>query len=206
MAPIRLGEYGEALGFLVAGIHPGRAFDDAYRQFVYRITEQITIGLASARAYEQERQRAEALAELDRAKTTFFSNVSHEFRTPLTLMLGPLEEVLQEARERLSPEHHEQLVAVRRNGLRLLKLVNTLLDFSRMEAGRVQASYQPTDLAGFTTEIASAFDSAMDNAGLRFSVAVPATRGAGVRGSRHVGEDCPESSLQRLEVHVRGRG
>src|SRR5580692_210760 len=174
VVPIRLGEYGEALGFLVAGIHPGRAFDDAYRQFVYRITEQITIGLASARAYEQERQRAEALAELDRAKTTFFSNVSHEFRTPLTLMLGPLEEVLPEARERLSPEHHEQLNAVRRNGLRLLKLVNTLLDFSRMEAARVQASYQPTDLAAFTSELASAFDSAMDNAGLRFSVACQA--------------------------------
>src|SRR5580692_3494524 len=171
VVPIRLGEYGEVLGFLVVGIHPGRAFDDAYRQFVFRITEQITIGLVSARAYEQERQRAEALAELDRAKTTFFSNVSHEFRTPLTLMLGPLEEVLPEASERLSPEHHEQLIAVRRNGLRLLKLVNTLLDFSRMEAGREQASYQPTDLAGFTTEIASAFDSAMDNAGLRFSVA-----------------------------------
>src|SRR5580693_2533600 len=171
VVPIRLGEYGEVLGFLVAGIHPGRAFDDAYRQFVFRITEQITIGLVSASAYERERRRAEALAELDRAKTTFFSNVSHEFRTPLTLMLGPLEEVLPEARERLSPEHHEQLNAVRRNGLRLLKLVNTLLDFSRMEAGRVQASYQPTDLAGFTSEIASAFDSAMDNAGLRFSVA-----------------------------------
>ena len=56
VVPIRLGEYGEALGFLVAGIHPGRPFDDAYRQFVYRITEQITIGLASARAFEQERQ------------------------------------------------------------------------------------------------------------------------------------------------------
>ena len=85
-------------------------------------------------------------------------------------MLGPLEEVLLEARERLGPERHEQLVAVRRNGLRLLKLVNTLLDFSRIEAGRVQATYQPTDLAKFTSEIASAFDSAMDNAGLRFSV------------------------------------
>ena len=170
VVPIRLGEYGEALGFLVAGIHPGRAFDDAYRQFVYRITEQITIGLASARAYEQERQRAEALAELDRAKTTFFSNVSHEFRTPLTLMLGPLEEVQKEASERLSPERQEMLVSVHRNGLRLLKLVNTLLDFSRIEAGRVQASYQPTDLTSFTKEIASAFDSAMKNAGLRFSV------------------------------------
>jgi PAS domain S-box-containing protein len=170
VAPIRLGEFGEALGFLVVGIHPGRAFDEAYRQFVHRVVEQITIGLASARAYEQERQRAEALAELDRAKTEFFSNVSHEFRTPLTLMLGPLDEVLPTASERLSPQHYERLVAVRRNGLRLLKLVNTLLDFSRIEAGRVQASYQPTDLATFTSEVASAFDSGMEYVGLRFSV------------------------------------
>src|SRR5262249_44016579 len=127
-------------------------------------------GLASARAYKQERQRADALAELDRAKTTFFSNISHEFRTPLTLMLGPLEEVLPKARERLSAEDHEQLAAVRRNALGLLKLVNTLLDFSRIEAGRLQVSYQPTDLASLTSEIASVFRSAMENAGLRFSV------------------------------------
>jgi signal transduction histidine kinase len=170
VVPIRLGEHSEAMGFLVVGIHPGRAFDDAYRQFVHRITDQIAIGLASARAYEQERQRAEALAEIDRAKTAFFSNVSHEFRTPLTLMLGPLEEVQRKARERLDPESHEQLVTVRRNALRLLKLVNTLLDFSRIEAGRVQAVYEPTDLVSLTLEIASVFRSAMENAGLRFSV------------------------------------
>ena len=170
VVPIRLGEHSEPLGFLVAGIHPGRPFDDAYRQFVYRITEQITIGLTSARAYEQERQRAEALAEIDRTKTAFFSNVSHEFRTPLTLMLGPLEEIQKEASERLGPERRELLLTVHRNGLRLLKLVNTLLDFSRIEAGRVQSSYQPTDLATYTAEIASAFDSAMEYAGLRFTV------------------------------------
>ena len=170
VVPIRLGEYSEALGFLVVGIHPGRVFDDAYRQFVHQIAEQITIGLASARAYEQERERAEALAELDRAKTMFFSNVSHEFRTPLTLMLGPLEELIPEAREQLQPERQEQLATVHRNALRLLKLVNTLLDFSRIEAGRVQASYEPTDLASFTSEIASMFRSAMDNAGLQFLV------------------------------------
>jgi DNA-binding NtrC family response regulator/signal transduction histidine kinase len=170
VVPIRLREASEAAGFLVLGIHPGRAFDDAYRHFVRRIAEQIAIGLASARAYEQERQRAEALAEIDRAKTAFFSNVSHEFRTPLALMLGPLEEVLPEARERLRPEHHEQLVTVRRNAFRLLKLVNTLLDFSRIEAGRVQAVYEPTDLSRVTSEVASVFRSAMENAGLRFSV------------------------------------
>jgi PAS domain S-box-containing protein len=119
---------------------------------------------------DDQKRVEESLAALDRAKTTFFSNVSHEFRTPLTLMLGPLEEIQKEAREQLSPERHELLVTVRRNGLRLLKLVNTLLDFSRMEAGRAQTSYQLTDLASFTSEIASAFDSAMKSAGLCFSV------------------------------------
>jgi PAS domain S-box-containing protein len=170
VVPIRLREDSDAAGFLVLGIHSGRAFDDTYRQFVRRIAEQIAIGLASARAYEQERQRADALAEIDRAKTAFFSNVSHEFRTPLQLMLGPLEEVLPEAGERLGPERHRQLLTVRRNALRLLKLVNTLLDFSRLEAGRLQAVYQPTDLAGLTSDIASVFHSAMDRAGLQFSV------------------------------------
>jgi len=122
---------------------------------------------------DDQKRVEESLAAVDRAKTTFFSNVSHEFRTPLTLMLGPLEEIQKEATEQLSPERHELLATVRRNGLRLLKLVNTLLDFSRMEAGRAQTSYQPTDLAIFTSEIASAFDSAMKNAGLRFSVECP---------------------------------
>ena len=171
--PIRLSERSEAAGFLVLGIHPGRAFDENYRHFVHRIGEQIAIGLATARAYEEERRRAEALAEIDRAKTAFFSNVSHEFRTPLTLMLGPLEEVLSEAGERLSTAGHEQLVTVRRNAVRLLKLVNTLLDFSRIEAGRVQAVYEPTDLPRFTSEVASVFRSAMEKAGLRFSVECP---------------------------------
>jgi DNA-binding NtrC family response regulator/signal transduction histidine kinase len=171
--PIRLRENSEAVAFLVLGIHPGRAFDETYREFARRIAEQIAIGLASARAYEHERRRAEALAEIDRAKTAFFGNVSHEFRTPLALMLGPLEEVLPEARERLSPERHEQLVMVRRNAVRLLKLVNTLLEFSRIEAGRVQAVYQPTDLSGVTSEIASIFRSAIENAGLQFTVECP---------------------------------
>lgn len=170
VVPVRLRQHSEATGFLVLGIHPGRAFDDNYRHFVLRIAEQISIALASARAYEQERRRAESLSELDRAKTAFFSNVSHEFRTPLALMLGPLEEVLPEANERLGAECHEQLVTVKRNALRLLKLVNTLLDFSRIEAGRVQAVYEPTDLPVFTSEIASVFRSAMENAGLQFTV------------------------------------
>ncbi len=157
-------------GVFVAGLNPHRALGDQFKGFLSLLSNQIAGAIANAAAYEAERNRAEQLAELDRAKTQFFSNVSHEFRTPLTLMLGTLEEVLPEARERLSPESHEQLIAARRNALRLLKLVNALLDFSRIEAGRVQAVYEPTDLTSFTAEIASVFRSAMEKAGLRFSV------------------------------------
>src|ERR671933_719237 len=140
------GQTGKA-GILVVGLNPFRLFDGNYRGFIDLVAGQISASIANAEAYEAERKRAEALAELDRAKTVFFSNVSHEFRTPLTLMLGPLEETLTNCSSLLPPNEREQLEMAQRNGLRLLKLVNTLLDFSRIESGRVQASYEPTDLA-----------------------------------------------------------
>ncbi len=152
-------------GYLVIGLSPYRLFDDGYAEFVSLVAGQIGTAIASADAYQEERRRVEALAELDRAKTTFFSNVSHEFRTPLTLMLGPLEEVLN---AEVSAEDARRHVALaHRNGNRLLRLVNSLLDFSRIEAGRVQAAYRPTDLARFTTGIASSFRTAIEKAGLR---------------------------------------
>jgi PAS domain S-box-containing protein len=133
---------------------------------------QIATAVANARAYEVEKRRAEALAEIDRAKTAFFSNVSHEFRTPLTLMLGPLEDALERG-DGASAVDHEQLALIHRNGLRLLKLVNTLLDFSRIEAGRFEASYEPVDLPAYTAELASVFRSAIEKAGMRLIVNCP---------------------------------
>ncbi|MCF4128348.1 ATP-binding response regulator [Methylobacterium sp. SyP6R] len=157
-------------GVFVAGLNPYRPLDEEYRGFVDLFVGQIATGLANANAYEAERRRAEAFAELDRQKTVFFSNVSHEFRTPLTLMLGPLTEVLDCAPATLDPDTRRLVELAHRNGLRLLKLVNALLDFSRIEAGRAQAAFEPLDLARFTAELASSFRSATDKAGLVLDV------------------------------------
>ena len=160
-------------GVLVAGVSPARKLDAEYRTFYELVAGQIATAIQNARSSEEERKRIEALAEIDRAKTAFFSNVSHEFRTPLTLMLGPVEELLARSHTDLPPAAKSQLELVNRNGSRLLRLVNTLLDFSRIEAGRMQAVYQPTDLAAFTVELASVFRSATERAGLRLELNCP---------------------------------
>ncbi|MGW5398541.1 SpoIIE family protein phosphatase [Streptomyces sp. NPDC003952] len=162
---------GDPYGFMVVGLNRYRALEDGYRGFVELVAGHVATGVASARSYQAQQRRAEELAELDQAKTTFFSNISHEFRTPLTLIMGPVEEL----RDRLAGVDadagvHEELEVIHRNGLRLGKLVNTLLDFSRIEAGRMQASYEPVDLAEVTGELASVFRSAVDKAGLGFRV------------------------------------
>jgi signal transduction histidine kinase len=173
LLPITSQAQGAPAGVLVAALNPYRPLDVSYAGFVSLVAGQIAASIANARAYEVERKRAEALAEIDRAKTAFFSNVSHEFRTPLTLMLGPLQDLLARSQTHLTPTAKEQIELANRNGARLLRLVNTLLDFSRIEAGRVQAVYQATDLAGFTTELASLFRSATEKAGLRLVVDCP---------------------------------
>ena len=113
------------------------------------------------------------LAQLDQAKTVFFSDVSHEFRTPLTLMLGPLDQLIA-AKATGRPEGELELLKVaRRNALRLLKLVNSLLDFSRIEAGHVRPAFIPVDLASLTADLASNFRAACDAAGISLVVDCP---------------------------------
>lgn len=167
-----IAEGGVPAGFLVAGLNRFRPLDAEYRGFIRLVAVHIAGGLASARSYAASRQRAEQLAELDRAKTVFFSNISHEFRTPLTLILGPLDELRTQS-EHFDRRTVEELDVVYRNALRLAKLVNTLLDFSRIEAGRMQAHYEPVDLAAFTAELAGVFRSAAERAGLDLIVDCP---------------------------------
>lgn len=173
VVPIPSNKAHRLAGFLVAGISSRIQLNGLYRDFLGLVSSQIATAIANAREYEEEKKRAEALAEIDRAKTTFFSNVSHEFRTPLTLMLGPIEELLTRGGAELPPAATSQLEVAHRNSLRLLRLVNSLLDFSRIEAGRIQAVFEPVDLATLTADLVSVFRGATDCAGLKLTVDCP---------------------------------
>jgi signal transduction histidine kinase/CheY-like chemotaxis protein len=169
--PLASPDQPHAYGVLICGISPHRVLDSSYRSFFELIASQVVTVIRNARALEEERKRAESLAAIDRAKTVFFSNVSHELRTPLTLMLGPVAELISDPG--LSEHARTSLDLAHRNAQRLLRLVNTLLDFSRIEAGRIQASYEPVDLAELTRDLASTFQSALECAGLAYEVECP---------------------------------
>jgi PAS domain S-box-containing protein len=171
--PIAHADKETTAGFLVAGISDFQPLNEAYRGYLELIAGQIASAIAGARVLEEERHRAEALAAFDTAKTRFFANVSHEFRTPLTLLLAPLEETLSQTTSTLASTDRERLKIAHRNGLRLQQLVNELLEFSRIEAGRVQADREPTDLAEFTADLASMFRSPVERAGLQLIVDCP---------------------------------
>lgn len=117
------------------------------------VASQAAIAVQQSKLYQKTRQQAERLLELDRQKTEFFQNVSHEFRTPLTLMIGPLETVV--AQQAALP--YEQSAIALRNSRRLLRLVNQLLDIQRLDAGRMQASFRPCNLVKFVNQIVATF-------------------------------------------------
>ncbi|MBK7862230.1 MAG: response regulator [Archangiaceae bacterium] len=153
-------------GLVVLGLSPLLARSESYRRFHNLLAAGISQAVGSAASFEAQQQRVEALASLDRAKTAFFSNISHEFRTPLTLMLGPLEESLRDVESPLPPAQRARQEMIGRNGKRLLRLVNSLLDFSRIEAGRLTASFRPVDIGALTRQLASNFQSVVEKAGL----------------------------------------
>ena len=171
---------------LVAGLSPRKRLDVAYTGFLDLLVAGVAAVFEHARTRESERRRVEAMAALDRAKTAFFSNVSHEFRTPLTLLLGPLEDLLAQYDEKaarsgsplLDPgpdpdQAVQQLGKAHRNASRLLRLVNSLLDISQLDAQQGVAQVTPTDLPALTTTLVSAFGTAADQAGLRLTLDSP---------------------------------
>jgi signal transduction histidine kinase/DNA-binding NarL/FixJ family response regulator/anti-sigma regulatory factor (Ser/Thr protein kinase) len=151
-------------GALVVGTNPRCPLDEQYLGFCQLLADQLSSALASVVSHEQQRQRADALAELDRAKTAFLTNVSHEFRTPLTLLLGPLEDALADVGSHTVLA--DRLRMARRNAGRLLRLVDSLLQFSRIEAGRATTKLVCTDVGALTSQIASSFTELCERAGL----------------------------------------
>ncbi len=156
-------------GVLAVGVSPYRPLDEDYRSFLRLVAGQLSAAITDARAYEDERARVRALAELDRAKTEFFANLSHEFRTPLTLIRGPVQDLLADDAPDVERVRAE-LSSVDRNAGRLARLVDDLLDFFRAQAGRARARYEPVDLAVVTADLASMFRSAVQRAGLTLAV------------------------------------
>ncbi len=173
VVPLTAAPGGPAAGWMVAGLNRFRPLDEHYRDFLALVGRQVSAALAAATAYADERRRAEQLAELDRAKTAFFTNVSHELRTPLTLILGPTADALAEADPSLPEVHRRRVEVAHRNAERLLGLVNTLLDFSRLESGRQAPRLDATDLAQYTCELAAMFESRITEAGLSLTVTAP---------------------------------
>lgn len=168
--PIQQTGSADPYGVLLIGQNPHRLLDDKYSAFLGLIADQVTSSFANVHAIEEERKRADALAEIDRAKTTFFSNISHEFRTPLTLLLGPIEEILQDPST--LPHNRERVELAHRNALRMQKLVNTLLEFSRIEAGRIEGRFTPVDIGLITAELAGTFRSAIEKAGMSLEIVI----------------------------------
>ena len=161
------GANGEYRWFIDAGVPslgPGGQFL-GYIGSVIDITERK---LAEEALRQADRLQASRLAMMQ----ALFTNVSHEFRTPLTLLLASLEEALSR-HQAGEPQDVSGLGMAHRNAMRLLKMVNSLLELSRIESGRSEAIFEPVDLAAYTAELISMFDSAMDKAGLRLRVDCP---------------------------------
>ncbi|HEY3488666.1 MAG TPA: ATP-binding protein [Candidatus Deferrimicrobiaceae bacterium] len=162
------GEWGEEAAAAIAAL--------AEEQPIQRLEDRVD---AARRALKEKNVQLERVAselaesnqrlrELDRLKTEFFANISHEFRTPLTLNLGPLEEMLAEPRP---PKDQARLDLMHRNALRLLRLVNNLLDFAQIEAGKMRAVYRRVNLRATTKDLCASFESSFIARGLTLTFA-----------------------------------
>lgn len=169
VAPLRAPSGREPLGALILGANPRLPLDDAYRTFMSSVAARVATLVSGAEEHHRERQRTEQLADLDRLRTEFFANVSHEFRTPLTLMLAPLQELSENTDD---PEVRERADLATRNAQRLLRLVGTLLDFSELESAGYAPVAEEIDLGALTRDLVAMFRSAAEAAGLELDLTV----------------------------------
>ena len=167
--PVTTARFGKPRAVVVLGANPYRAVDNTYRTFFNLVARQLSVALTDVLAYEEQRARAAALTELDTEKTRFFQNISHEFRTPLTMILGPLRSLLDQDGVDLGHER-DSVEGAWRAAERLRKLVDHLLEYLRAEADQLHAQVEPTDLAVLTVDLVSMFRSTVESAGLTLLV------------------------------------
>ncbi|BGP02584.1 hypothetical protein JCM10021v2_006304 [Rhodotorula toruloides] len=170
--PIRVEGSAVPKAILVVGLNPRRPWNSVYAVFLNLITRTLSTGLLGIEVAEEQARKSQELVELNDARQAFFSNVSHELRTPLTLILGPLEDVMHSNATKLDRDDREKLDVVLRNAHRLLNMVNTLLDFSRLESGKMNTKYRPTLLGPRVVELSNLFRAAIERGGIEFSIDV----------------------------------
>jgi len=164
--PIVRGSVGQWV-VLVLGESDQRAWDAGLRAYAELCVTHLHTALTSLWEREEQRRRADALRELAEAKSLFFTNVSHEFRTPLTLLDGPVQQVLED--KGLSAEHRARLAIVQRNADRLKRLVDAMLDFSRIEVHGVSPHPRTFDVVEATQALTAGFEHPFDRAGLELA-------------------------------------
>lgn len=125
--------------------------------------------LEDFRLRHELKERNAQLAEMDRLKSEFFANVSHELRTPLTLILGPVEDLLERGNS-LSASSRQSLQLIKQNALRLLKLINDLLEVVRLETGHLVLDDKPVDLAELVPGLVDSVRNLAQNKGLVLTV------------------------------------
>ena len=122
----------------------------------------------------QNRQKLEEtnqkLVEMDRIKSRFFANISHELRTPLTLLLAPLQTLIQERNASFQPDIRQLLLIMQSNGMRLLKLINDLLDLVRLESGKMEVKREPVAIEPFLYGLANAVKKSAEDRGIQLEV------------------------------------
>ncbi|WP_134765831.1 ATP-binding protein [Nocardioides sp. 1609] len=162
--PLRVGSPDP--GVLVLAPHPLRPLDERHHRFLRLVADHVGQVLAVASARADEQTRLALLAAADRAKSTFLSNISHEFRTPLTLLLGPLEEALGDGR----PLDPTDLTSMHQSAQRLLGMVDALLAAAQGDASPRPAAPEAVDVVGLSDGLLQPFRDAADRAGLALSI------------------------------------
>ncbi|WP_176460216.1 MULTISPECIES: response regulator [unclassified Rhodococcus (in: high G+C Gram-positive bacteria)] len=172
IVPLTLAGHAQPIGALLVGVDEFRARDDSVVSFSIAVAERVSTALTASHAFEMERRRVAALAEADEAKTRLLENVGHEFRTPLTLLAGPLDSVRESVDSTLTDVDRESLDVVHRASTRLRRLVDDLLDVVSADAGQLRPRLEPTDLGAVTRDCASLFEAVASGKGLELVVDV----------------------------------